>query len=87
MRVQTPEIVARQTIDMVVSRLADQGQLTARESEVLYWLLQGHRYDDIATVLGVTSRTAKFHAANLLRKLDLDSRHDLTRIVTQRFSP
>lgn len=80
------EPVPTQTVDTVADRLADQGQLTTREREVLYWLLQGHRYDDIATMLGVTSRTAKFHAANLLRKLDLDSRHDLTRIVTQRFS-
>jgi DNA-binding NarL/FixJ family response regulator len=79
-------IEAEQTIDLVVDSLADQGQLTSREREVLYWLLLGHRYDDIATVLGVTARTAKFHAANLLRKLDLDSRNDLTRIVTQRFA-
>jgi DNA-binding NarL/FixJ family response regulator len=86
MREMPSDIEAGQSIDMVVDRLANQGQLTSREREVLYWLLQGHRYDDIATVLGVTARTAKFHAANLLRKLDLDSRHDLTRIVTQRFS-
>ncbi len=84
MRARPPEPAP--TIDVVVDHLADQGQLTSREREVLYWLLQGHRYDDIATLLGVTQRTAKFHAANLLRKLELDSRHDLTRIVTQRFS-
>lgn len=85
-RSRPPALESAQTVETVVDRLSKQGRLTAREREVLYWLLQGHRYDDIATVLGVTSRTAKFHAANLLRKLDLDSRHDLTRIVTQGFS-
>lgn len=68
-------------IEEVVRRVAGQNQLTPREREVLYWLLQGHRYDDIATVLGVVPRTAKFHAANLLRKLELDSRYDLPRLL------
>jgi DNA-binding NarL/FixJ family response regulator len=84
-RRREPASQPTQAVETVVDHLSDQGQLTVREREVLYWLLQGHRYDDIATVLGVTSRTVKFHAANLLRKLDLDSRHDLTRIVAQGF--
>jgi DNA-binding NarL/FixJ family response regulator len=78
----TPRLTEQRTED-VVSRLASQNQLTPREREVLYWLLHGHRYDDIATALGVTPRTAKFHAANLLRKLDIDSRHELPRLLTK----
>lgn len=70
-------------IEAVVRRLAEDGNLTPREGEVLFWLLHGHRYDDISSVLGVTTRTAKFHAGNLLRKLDLDSRHDLTRLLAE----
>lgn len=68
-------------IDAIVERLAEVAKLTPREGEVLYWLLQGHRYDDIASVMHISPRTTKFHASNLLRKLDLDSRFDLTRLL------
>ncbi|KIG17887.1 hypothetical protein DB30_02510 [Enhygromyxa salina] len=74
-------------IEAAVCRLAGEKQLTPREGEVLYWLFQGHRYEDIATVLGVVPRTAKFHAANLLRKLELDSRNDLARLLAQEGGP
>jgi DNA-binding NarL/FixJ family response regulator len=70
-------------IEALVRRLADDASLTPREGEVLFWLLHGHRYDDISSVLGVSTRTAKFHACNLLRKLDLDSRYDLTRLLAE----
>lgn len=70
-------------IEAVVRRLAGNANLTPREGEVLFWLLHGHRYDDIASVLGVSTRTTKFHACNLLRKLDLDSRYDLTRLLAE----
>ncbi|WP_181197877.1 LuxR family transcriptional regulator [Enhygromyxa salina] len=74
---------ASERIEVVVRRLVGQSQLTPRKGEVLYWLFQGHRYEDIATVLGVAPRTAKFHASNLLRKLELDSRHDLPRLLAR----
>ena len=70
-------------IELIVRRLTESGRLTPRESEVLYWLLHGHRYDDIASVLGVSRRTTQFHAGNLLRKLELDSRFDLTRLIAE----
>ncbi|HVI00681.1 MAG TPA: LuxR C-terminal-related transcriptional regulator [Enhygromyxa sp.] len=70
-------------IGAVVERVGQQSGLTPREREVLYWLLLGHRYVDIASVLGVAPRTAKFHAANLLHKLELDSRYDLSRLLAE----
>jgi DNA-binding NarL/FixJ family response regulator len=70
-------------IGAVVERVSQQSGLTPREREVLYWLLLGHRYVDIASVLGVAPRTAKFHAANLLHKLELDSRYDLSRLLAE----
>lgn len=70
-------------IGAVVDRVSQQSGLTPREREVLYWLLLGHRYVDIASVLGVAPRTAKFHAANLLHKLELDSRYDLSRLLAE----
>jgi DNA-binding NarL/FixJ family response regulator len=70
-------------IETIVDRVSDQHGLTRRERQVLHWLLLGHRYVDIATVLGVAPRTAKFHAANLLDKLGLDSRYDLPRMLAE----
>jgi DNA-binding NarL/FixJ family response regulator len=72
-----------ESLEVVVDRLTTKHGLTAREREVLYWLVRGHRYDDIGTVLGIATRTAKFHAANLLRKLEIESRHDLTLLLTK----
>ncbi len=72
-------------IEEVVARVSEANGLTRRERQVLYWLLLGHRYVDIASVLGVAPRTAKFHAANLLGKLNLDSRYDLSRLLAEEF--
>lgn len=72
-------------IEEVVERVSEANGLTRRERQVLYWLLLGHRYVDIASVLGVAPRTAKFHAANLLGKLELDSRYDLSRLLAEEF--
>lgn len=68
-------------IEGIIDRLGAQKSLTRREREVFFWLLLGHRYEDIASVLGIRQRTAKFHAANLLEKLGLESRYDLARLL------
>ena len=53
--------------------------LTAREKEVLRLLAQGDRNKEIALRLHLRERTVKFHVANLLRKLDAQSRTEATR--------
>jgi DNA-binding CsgD family transcriptional regulator len=62
-------------------RLAREAQLTSRESEVLDLLLLGRNTEEIALVLGIAPRTAKFHQGNVLRKLGADSRADLVRLL------
>ncbi|MFO0611581.1 MAG: LuxR C-terminal-related transcriptional regulator [Polyangiaceae bacterium] len=54
--------------------------LTTREREVLDLLLLGRTYQDIGTALGITSRTAKFHALRIFQKLGAESRVDLLRL-------
>jgi len=54
--------------------------LTAREREVLELVLLGRTHEDVATALGISARTAKFHQANLLEKLGAESRMDLLRL-------
>ncbi len=49
-------------------------QLTAREYEVLHLMAAGRANKQIAAALGVSIATAKFHVANILRKLDAENR-------------
>lgn len=64
-----------------VDALAARSGLSAREREVLQYLLVGAGVQDIASVLGVSPRTVRFHQANLLAKLGAESRADLTRLL------
>jgi len=41
----------------------------------------GRQLADIATALGISLRTVKYHQANILRKLRADSRVDLMRLI------
>ena len=59
-------------------------QLTAREQEVLRLLARGYTYKEIARRLTISVKTVESHASNILRKLQLSSRHELTRWATQR---
>jgi DNA-binding NarL/FixJ family response regulator len=54
--------------------LATRPQLTARELEVLRWIVRGHSNLQIAREIGVTEDTIKFHVRNILGKLGVGSR-------------
>ena len=58
--------------------------LSSRERDVMLLLAQGQTYQQIANALGISAKTVDFHRANILRKLSLDSRADLTRYATRR---
>jgi DNA-binding NarL/FixJ family response regulator len=59
-------------------------QLTPREREVLRLLARGYTYKEIARRLGVSVKTVETHVSSVLRKLQLSSRHELTRWATDR---
>jgi DNA-binding NarL/FixJ family response regulator len=59
-------------------------QLTTREQEVLRLLARGYTYKEIARRLEISIKTVETHASNILRKLQLSSRHELTRWATSR---
>jgi DNA-binding NarL/FixJ family response regulator len=55
------------------------GQLTARELEVLRLLAAGSTNDEIARKLWVTEQTVKFHLSNVYRKLGVANRTEASR--------
>ena len=57
--------------------------LTPRESEVLRLVAKGLSYRDIADQLFVSHRTVQNHVQNVLRKLQLHNRVELTRYAIQ----
>lgn len=46
-------------------------ELTLREREVLRWTAAGKTADEIAIILGITTRTANFHIMRCITKLDV----------------
>ncbi len=59
-------------------------QLTAREREVLQHIARGYMYKEIAQRLGISAKTVEAHVSAVLRKLQLSSRHELSRWAMQR---
>jgi len=59
-------------------------QLTTREREVLRLIAQGYTYKEVARELFISVKTVESHVSSVLRKLQLSSRHQLTRWATER---
>jgi DNA-binding NarL/FixJ family response regulator len=59
-------------------------ELTAREREVLQLIARGYRYKEIAARLHLSIKTVESHVSSVLRKLQLSSRHELTRWAAER---
>jgi DNA-binding NarL/FixJ family response regulator len=59
-------------------------QLTPREREVLRLIARGYTYKELARRLGVSVKTVESHVSSVLRKLQLSTRHELTRWATDR---
>ncbi len=63
---------------------AELDALTAREREVLQLIARGYRYKEIAARLSLSVKTVEAHVSSVLRKLQLSSRHELSRWAQQR---
>jgi DNA-binding NarL/FixJ family response regulator len=59
-------------------------QLTTREREVLRHIARGYLYKEIAARLGISTKTVEAHVSAVLRKLQLSTRHELSRWAVQR---
>ena len=59
-------------------------QLTPRGREVLRFIARGYAYKQVAKQLSISVKTVETHVSAVLRKLQLSSRHELTRWATDR---
>lgn len=80
----SPEVQSRIIVDSDGLKLADGPRtrvttLTPREMEVLRFLAQGKSKKEIAKVMSLSVGTVNNHTANLMKKLDIHDRVELTR--------
>jgi DNA-binding NarL/FixJ family response regulator len=59
-------------------------QLTGREREVLRLIARGYTYREVAKELFISVKTVESHVSSVLRKLQLSTRHQLTRWAAER---
>ena len=59
-------------------------RLSAREREVMRLIARGYSYREVATELFISIKTVETHVSAVLRKLQLSSRHELTRWAAAR---
>ncbi len=58
--------------------------LTPREREILQHIARGYLYKEIALRLGISAKTVEAHVSSVLRKLQLSTRHELSRWAMER---
>ena len=59
-------------------------QLSPREGQVLRLIARGYTYKEVARDLTISVKTVESHVSSVLRKLQLSTRHELTRWATDR---
>jgi DNA-binding NarL/FixJ family response regulator len=62
----------------------DLDRLSEREREVMRLIARGYAYKEVASELFISVKTVETHVSSVLRKLQLSSRHELTRWATDR---
>ena len=58
-------------------------RLTSREREIVQLLAEGRSSKQVATTLGISTKTAETHRANIMRKLEIHSVSDLVRYAVR----
>ncbi len=62
----------------------DLDRLSPREREVMRLIARGYAYKEVARELFISVKAVETHVSNVLRKLQLSNRHELTRWATDR---
>lgn len=61
--------------------------LTAREAEILSWVVQGKTNPEIGTILGIQLTTVKKHLESIFTKLGVENRTAAVTLVLERITP
>jgi DNA-binding CsgD family transcriptional regulator len=59
------------------------GSLSAREREIVQLLAEGKSSKEVASVLGISTKTAETRRANIMRKLEMHSVSELVRYAVK----
>jgi len=62
------------TLQRLAPAAAGSNPLSHREKDIFHWMMRGKTNWEIATILDISERTVKFHAANIIRKLEANNR-------------
>ena len=62
----------------------DLDRLTERERDVMRLIARGYAYKEVAKALFISIKTVETHMSSVLRKLQLSSRHELTKWANDR---
>ena len=78
-------IVMREVSDAtVIEAMSLSFKLTAREAEVLYWVVKGKINRDIGEILGTSPMTVKKHLEHVYAKLGVETRTAAAAMAMQR---
>ncbi|QMV43456.1 response regulator [Cohnella cholangitidis] len=72
------------SVNAAKEKNSDAGGLTPREKEILQEVARGNTNREVAVSLGLSEHTVKNHLKNILQKLHLDNRVQLTRYAYER---
>ena len=75
------ELVADRFLAAPTDRFAVTLRLTPREREVVNLIARGYRYKETAQRLNITIKTLESHMRRIFDKLQVASRHELTRLA------
>lgn len=73
----TPLMTGGLVGSLLQARDTPEGDLTARQREVLQLLSEGHSMKDIAGLLNLTPRTVAFHKYEMMKRLNVNSTAEL----------
>jgi DNA-binding NarL/FixJ family response regulator len=79
-----PTVAAASVAGATVTFDPELDQLTPREREVLRLIARGYAYKEVGRQLSISVKTVESHVSAVLRKLQLSSRHQLTRWASER---
>jgi DNA-binding NarL/FixJ family response regulator/anti-sigma regulatory factor (Ser/Thr protein kinase) len=87
--VLSPDLAARVLSEMVgsqtglITQAAEETHMTARQVEVLEQIATGKTNKEIATKLHISERTVKYHVGQILERLQMKSRYELSHYARQ----